>query len=123
MVDNFIIILKHWPDFAIGLWNTIWMCVVAIAVSLVVGLVGASALMTRNAFLRVPMRVFVDGLRCIPFLLLVYMVYYGLPVVGVYLSSWAAGLLTLTVYNTAYISEILRGAWSHLPPEQEEAGR
>ena len=58
-----------------------------------------------------------------PFLLLAYMAYYCLPAIGVSLSSWAAALITLVVYNTAYFAEILRGAWSHLPPQQEEGGR
>jgi polar amino acid transport system permease protein len=123
MIKNFLIIADHWSDFAVGLGNTIWICVVAATISVLAGLVGASALVSKNQYVRVPMRLIVDWLRCIPFLLLVYMAYYGLPVIGLYLNSWTAGLLTLTVYNTAYISEILRGAWSHLPPEQEEAGR
>jgi polar amino acid transport system permease protein len=39
------------------------------------------------------------------------------------LSSWTCGIAALVLYNTAYFAEILRGAWAHLPREQEEAGR
>ena len=57
----------------------------------------------------------VDGMRCVPFLLLAYIVYYGLPTVGIRLNNWTAGLSALVIYNAAYIGEILRGAWSNLP--------
>ena len=46
-----------------------------------------------------------------------------LPAVNVRLSRWTCGLSALVAYNTAYFAEILRGAWAHLPYEQEEAGR
>ena len=65
----------------------------------------------------------VDVLRAIPFLMLLFIIYYCLPALNVRLSSWTCGLSALVVYNTAYFAEILRGAWTHLPPEQEEAGR
>jgi polar amino acid transport system permease protein len=65
----------------------------------------------------------VDVLRAIPFLMLLFIAYYCLPAVNVRLSSWACGLSALVVYNAAYFAEILRGAWAHLPHEQEEAGR
>ena len=42
---------------------------------------------------------------------------------GIRLSSWMTGLVALVVYNTAYLAEILRGAWSQLPADQEEAAR
>ena len=56
-------------------------------------------------------RAFVDGMRCIPFLLFAYIVYYGFPSIGINLDNWGAGLLALTIYNAAYMAEILRGAW------------
>ena len=46
-----------------------------------------------------------------PFLLLAYIVYYGLPSIGLSFDNWSAGLVALIVYNTAYMAEILRGAW------------
>ena len=83
----------------------------------------AVPLMSRLLPVRAATRLVVDSVRSVPFLLLAYMAYYCLPAIGVSLSSWAAALITLVVYNTAYFAEILRGAWSHLPPQQEEGGR
>jgi polar amino acid transport system permease protein len=62
-------------------------------------------------------------MRCIPFLLFAYIVYYGLPSMGVRLDSWSSGLVALIVYHTAYMAEILAAAWRALPREPIEAGR
>lgn len=64
----------------------------------------------------------IDLLRCVPFMLFCYLVYYGLPYAGVLLSGFWAGVLSLAVYNAAYIAELLRGAWTALPRESIEAG-
>ena len=65
---------------------------------------------------------FVDLMRCTPFLLLAYIVYYGLPSIGLRFDNWSAGLFALVIYNSAYMAEILRGAWSTQPREPIEAG-
>jgi hypothetical protein len=67
-------------------------------------------------------RAFVDGMRCIPFLLFAYIVYYGLPSLGLRLDNWTSGLAALIIYNAAYMAEILRGAWVVQPREPIEAG-
>ncbi len=123
MIENFIKILPEWPEFLIGFANTIWLCTFSTAASLLLAIVFAVFLMSRNLAVRVIVRFLVDGIRSIPFLLLAYIAYYCLPAIGVRLDSWSAALVTLLVYNTAYFAEILRGAWSHLPHGQEDAGR
>jgi polar amino acid transport system permease protein len=123
MIDSFARALTQWPEFLIGFLNTIWLCAFSACVSLALAMLLAIPLMSRSMPIRAVTRLFVDTFRSVPFLLLAYMAYYCLPAVGVRLTSWTAALLTLIVYNTAYFAEILRGAWSHLPPQQEECGR
>ena len=122
MIDHFVRALTQWPLFLDGLFNTVWLCVFTGAISLLLATLLAVPLMSRAPPLRATVRFAVDTVRSVPFLLLAYMAYYCLPAVGVRLSSWEAALITLVVYNTAYFAEILRGAWSHLPPQQEEGG-
>lgn len=62
-------------------------------------------------------RLMTDVMRCIPFLLFAYVVYYGLPALGLRLSAYGAGLLSLVVYNTAYFIEIFRAAALSIPHE------
>jgi len=123
MIDHFARALTQWPLFMTGLLNTIWLCASTAVVSLILAMFLAIPLMSHSLAVRTVARLFVDSVRSVPFLLLAFMAYYCLPAVGVKLSSWTAALITLLVYNTAYFAEILRGAWSHLPPQQEEGGR
>ena len=123
MISNFGIVLGEWPALLTGLANTIWICAVAGAVSLVLAILVSLLLVSRRPSIRRAAQSGVDVLRAIPFLMLLFLVYYCLPALGLRLSSWTCGLSALIVYNTAYFAEILRGAWTHLPPEQEEAGR
>ena len=123
MIDHFARALTQWPLFLEGFLNTVWLCALTAMVSLFLAMPLAVALMSRLLPVRATARLVVDSVRSVPFLLLAYMAYYCLPAIGISLSSWAAALITLIVYNTAYFAEILRGAWSHLPPQQEEGGR
>jgi polar amino acid transport system permease protein len=63
------------------------------------------------------LRLLLESMRCVPFLLLAYVVYYGLPVVGLRLEAFGAGLLSLVVYHTAYFIEIMRSAALSIPRE------
>jgi polar amino acid transport system permease protein len=64
----------------------------------------------------------IDLMRCTPFMLFCYMIYYGLPSFGIIVDNLVAGVSALTIYNAAYIAELLRGAYQALPREGIEAG-
>ena len=90
-------------------------------VALAGGALVAILLVSPHRGLRVAVQSLVDLLRCVPFLLLAYLVYYGLPSLGVELDNWTTGLGAIALYNTAYMAEILRSAWTRLPREMIEA--
>jgi polar amino acid transport system permease protein len=115
MNNEFAIVWAHKDRLLLGLANTIGLAVIATALSLVVGALMAAALASQSRVVRRPTQWLVDGMRCVPFLLLAYIVYYGLPTVGIRLNNWTAGLAALVIYHSSYIGEILRGAWSNLP--------
>lgn len=60
-------------------------------------------------------------MRGTPLLLQLFTVYYGLPVAGVRLDPWLAGVLTLGLNSSAYFSEIFRSAIRSIPTGQTEA--
>jgi polar amino acid transport system permease protein len=117
------VIWKEAPQFAAGLGNTVWLCSVSMLLSLLLGALLLMPLMSRKPNLRRAAGAVVDAGRCIPFLLLTYIVYFGLPAAGVVLDKWTAALATLVLYNTAYMAEILRAGWASLPPGQTQAAR
>jgi len=115
------VIWHELPQFATGLGNTIWLCTVSVTLSLLLGGLLVVPMMSRQRVVAGAARAIVDAGRCIPFLLLTYLVYFGLPSLGIIVDKWSAALITLVAYNTAYMAEILRGGWAHLPPGQTEA--
>ncbi|MEY8875585.1 MAG: amino acid ABC transporter permease [Leptothrix sp. (in: b-proteobacteria)] len=125
MIDGFAIVWSERSLLLAGLLNTVLIAVLAGLGALVLGALGSTALMPRSGRARVVARLaqgVVDALRCTPFLLFAYLIYYGLPSLGLRLDNWGAGLAALTIYHTAYLAEILRGAWVAQPREPIEAG-
>jgi polar amino acid transport system permease protein len=55
-------------------------------------------------------------------MLFCYLIYYGLPAFGIVIGNMLAGIIALTLYNAAYIAELLRGGYLALPREGIEAG-
>jgi polar amino acid transport system permease protein len=123
MSRDFLIAFAHYDQYLSGLWNTLWLSAATLALASITGCVVAALMLAPSKLVRLPASWLVDGMRCVPFLLLAYLVYYGLPELGLQFDSWTCGLIALIVYHTAYIAEIVRGAWTNLSREQIEAGR
>jgi len=121
MIREFGIVLAHADKLASGLVNTVLLAGIGSALALVLGTLVAMALMARSPILRLSVQWLVDAMRCVPFLMLAYIVYYGLPSLGINFDNFTAGLAAIVIYNAAYMGEILRGAWSRLPPDYTQA--
>ena len=106
------IVWQHRDLLVDGFAHTIVLTVVTAAAALALGTVLAAMLRARSPILARISQGYVDTMRCIPFLLFAYLLYYGLPALGIRMSGWNTGLLALVVYNTAYMAEILRSAWA-----------
>jgi polar amino acid transport system permease protein len=122
MIHDFGIVWDERSLLLSGLGNTTILSVLSAVAALLLGFVVTPALMAKQRWLGLTARIFVDVMRCVPFLLFAYIVYYGLPSLGVRLDNWTSGLMALIIYNTAYMAEILRGAWMAQPREPIEAG-
>jgi polar amino acid transport system permease protein len=122
MTHEFAIVWAHRDRLIEGFSNTVWLCLLATVFALAFASPITMALMARNRALRTATRGLVDGMRCVPFLLLAYIIYYGLPTLGIRFNNYTSGLCALVIYNAAYMAEILRGAWASLPREHIDAG-
>jgi polar amino acid transport system permease protein len=121
VTHGFDVVWEHSDRLVAGLTNTIILSLLGALLALVLGSLVAILLMSTNRVLRLSVQGLVDLMRCIPFLMLVYLVYYGLPHLGIDFDNWTAGLAALVLYNTAYMAEILRGIWSRLARETIDA--
>jgi len=121
MSRGWVVVWQHHNEMLSGLLNTMWISVLAAIASLILGAGLAMPLMSRHRPVVRVATTFVDVMRCVPFLLLAYIVYYGLPSLGLTLDNWSAGLSSLVLYNTGYMAELLVAAWRSLPVETIEA--
>ena len=116
-------ILKYAPLLLEGLKVTIIISVIGILLSIVTGAVLVAMQRSGIRPLAVIVRVYTEIILGIPILVLLYVIYFVLPDIGLRLSELAAGLLTLTLYYSPYMAEIMRGAIDAIPSGQLEAAR
>lgn len=122
------------PDMWQRLWNllpillngallTVEVSFFAILLSAVVGLLGGLGLVYGSSPLRFFVRAYVDLVRGIPALVLLFVVYYILPVLGLQLSPFSAGVIALTLLGGAHVTENMRGGISSIPRTQVDAAK
>ncbi|MBK8084170.1 MAG: amino acid ABC transporter permease [Devosia sp.] len=111
------------PYLMSGLGMTLLVSLIVVVLSLVAGVVLGVGLIYGPLSLRWLIRLLTDSIRGIPILVLIFAVYYGLPPLGLNLSSFWAAVLALTLFKTAQVIEYTRGAVSSIPRGQMEAAK
>lgn len=109
------------PLLLLGLWTTVLLGLVSIVAGFVGGLALALVRLFGPRWLRFPTRIYIDVLRSIPLLVLLVLVYYALPFVGIRLTSFTAAAVTLTMVSCAYTAEIMRAGIEAVPRGQFDA--
>jgi polar amino acid transport system permease protein len=120
---NFGIMAKAFPLVLTGLWTTLLICVVVIPLGLSGGVLVAAISLSRNALFRRITRLLVDLFRALPPLVLLIMVYSGLPFIGIHLTPLAAVSVSFFLNNSSYYGEIFRAGIESVPSGQWEAAR
>ncbi|EJR0221913.1 amino acid ABC transporter permease [Raoultella planticola] len=107
-MNQWAIIWSARDSFIAGLIATLELFIVAAVVGLAIGIVLCYLTEYQKRWLNRVIIGFVSLMRAIPFLILAYLLYYGLPEVGISMEAWSAGLVALMIYHGAYFFEILR---------------
>ena len=124
LIDTFFnlrVLVETFPLLLQGLGITVLLGAVSIVLGFVGGLLLALLRLYGPAPLRLAMRVYIDVFRSIPLLVLLVLVYYALPFVGIRLSSFAAATAALSLVSCAYTAEIFRAGIEAIPKGQFEA--
>lgn len=121
MIFNPQIILEKLPEIGSGLLVTLILWLVGIAGGVAVGFLVATARRFGGRAINLGLGALVEVLRGTPFLIQVFLLYYGGPFVGLMLDPIPCGLIALTVYAAAYYSEIFRAGYAAVPPGHVEA--
>lgn len=105
-----------------GLWVALKISLVAIAISIPLGIL-LGALMTRkNPVIKIILRIYLEFIRIMPQLVLLFLVYFGTTrAFGWDLSGENASVIVFTLWGTAEMSDLVRGALISIPRHQYES--
>lgn len=107
-----------------GLWVTINIAAVSVALSLVLGFIVGIIMTSKNKIVRAVCRVYLEFMRIMPQLVLLFLAYFGITrAFGISLSGEAASVLVFTLWGTAEMGDLVRGALESMPSHQYESAR
>ena len=107
-----------------GLNVTLIISLLSIFFSLIIGFLIALLGLNKNKFLKAFNRTYIEVFRSIPLLVLLLWVYYGLPiVVGISLSSFMAGIVSLALSDSAFEAEVFRAGIQSIHKGQRDAAQ
>jgi glutamine transport system permease protein len=118
------LIKNNWKKLLNGLWMTIELTLISFILALIVGVIFGLFSVSPSKALRALATLYVDIIRGIPLMVLAFFIYFGMPgILGFNIPVFLAGIITLTLNASAYISEIVRGGINAVPVGQMEASR
>ncbi|MCX5518266.1 amino acid ABC transporter permease [Kaistia defluvii] len=118
---DFSFLLTTWPAFMRGAWQTILLAGTSIALGFVVALVCAIIRSGKSKLASGLVGAYVEVIRNTPLLVQIFIVYFGLPSLGLRLSAETAAVIALVINTGAYGSEIIRAGIESIAKGQIEA--
>ena len=115
-LDSFWRIL--WP----GLTMTIPLTVISFALAIIIGTITALVQFANIKVLKTIARFYIWVVRGTPLLVQLFVVFYGLPSIGIVLDPFPAAVIVFSLNEGAYSAETIRGALESIPVGQIEAG-
>jgi|TARA_B110000238_G_C15999005_1_gene383566 His/Glu/Gln/Arg/opine family amino acid ABC transporter permease subunit len=106
-----------------GLTTTIFISVISIIISMILGFIIAIPSLAKSKFLTYINISYVEIVRAIPLLVLILWIYYGLPIMtGISFSPFVSGIIALAISESAFQAEIFRAGINSIKKAQWEAG-
>ncbi|RUU57848.1 amino acid ABC transporter permease [Mesorhizobium sp. M2C.T.Ca.TU.002.02.1.1] len=120
---DFTDVFAAWPELLQALADTLILSASAMVLGLVVSILGALGRTSGPRWLRRIIIEYIELIRNTPLLIQIFVVFFGLPSLGLKLSSNVAALLALVVNVAAYGIEIIRAGIESIHKGQIEAGK
>ena len=116
-------IIPYFADLPAAILTTVELSLLTMAAGSVVGLGGALLRRSHYRAMRILGTAYVEMMRNVPLLVLLYVVYFGIPEIGWKIGSFTAALIALTLNSGAYMTEIFRAGLFAIPNGQYDAAR
>ncbi|WP_329110274.1 amino acid ABC transporter permease [Micromonospora sp. NBC_01699] len=107
---------------ATGLRTTAMLAATSVLASIAVGVLLGTLLTWPNRLVRALVRTYVEVWRGLPIIIILFFVFFVLPIVGLTVDTFAAAAIGLSLWGSANVAEVVRGAVQSVPRGQAEAG-
>ena len=107
-----------------GLGVTIWIAAVSVFLSMILGFLFGIVMNMKNRAIRWLCHAYLEFIRIMPQMVLLFLAYFGLThAFGISISGELASVLVFTLWGTAEMGDLVRGALQSIPKHQYESGR
>ena len=118
---NFRIVFEYLPLFFKCFGATLWLSGVSMLGALLVGILACSMRLSPRRLISKAAAVYVESIRSTPLLAQLYLLYFGLPTLGITINEELTGIIALVLNSGAYVAEIIRAGILSVPRGQVEA--
>ncbi|MCC5778902.1 amino acid ABC transporter permease [Nitratireductor sp. B36] len=125
-VDTFLnaeVFIRIFPMLLKGVWNTILLALTTITLGGLAGVLICLARLYGPRPLRLLAVLHVDVFRALPILVVLVLIYYALPFVGIRLNAFTSATLALGLVFSAFTAEVFRAGIQSIPEGQTEAAK
>lgn len=119
---NFRPIWRYWDALISGVYTTLTLALISAAIGIIIGIYGAYLIRGGSRPVRVFLQSYIEIIRNTPILIQIFIIFFGLPVLGIKLDPIIAASVALSLYFGAYSIEIIRSGIDSIPASQTEAG-
>ena len=106
-----------------GLWVAVKISLISMVLSVIFGLLFGMFMTLKNLFTRTISRIYLEFVRIMPQLVLLFLVYFGMTkTFGINLSGELSAVIVFTIWGTAEMGDLVRGALISIPKHQYESG-
>lgn len=121
-VDWTLFLDSLWPIVLGGLTGTIPLALISFALGLAIALLMALMRLSANRVLSFVARFYISVIRGTPLLVQLFVIFYGMPSVGITINPWPSAIIALSLNVGGYAAEVIRAAILSVPKGQWEAG-
>jgi len=120
---DFSVLISSFPYLLQGAIMTIKITSLSVAIGIAIGIFGGLMRVSKNPILYWLSTVYVEVIRGTPLLVQIFIVYFGLPSLGLRLTPYLSAVSALGINSGAYVAEIVRAGIQSVPKGQYEASR
>lgn len=113
---------SFWPMLLGGVQGTVPLSLMSFALGLVIALVAALMRISANPLVSWPARAYISVIRGTPLLVQLFVIFFGLPSIGVTIDPWPSAVIAFSLNVGGYAAEVIRAAILSVPKGQWEAG-